>query len=114
MVVLVTELEVAHNDGDFSAGDDEDQEDDEEETKDIVELVEPDGGHDEEDFNENSTEGKYTTNQDGEMGLGVPGAIGKEHTGDDVNLDRGFNGILLEPDVTSQVHKWNGDTEPKY
>ena len=44
VVVLGAQLEVAHDDGDLGAGDDEDDEDQHEEAEDVVVLGEPDGG----------------------------------------------------------------------
>ena len=52
MVVLGAELEVAHDDGDLGARDDEDQEDEHEEAEDVVELVEPDRREDGEELDE--------------------------------------------------------------
>ena len=54
MVVLGAELEVAHDDRDLGAGDDQDEEDEEQEAKHVVELVQPDGGEDKEELDKHS------------------------------------------------------------
>lgn len=61
MIVLVTQLEVAQDNGDFSACQNENEEHDEQETKDIVELIEPYWAHDEKDLDEHSSEWQDTT-----------------------------------------------------
>lgn len=43
MVVLTTELEVSHDNGHFRAGNDEDDKHQEQESKQVVELVLPNG-----------------------------------------------------------------------
>ena len=54
MIVLTTKLEIAEHYRDLSAGDDQDHEDQEEEAKEVIELVQPHGGQDEEELNEDS------------------------------------------------------------
>ena len=66
---LSTELEVRHHYGNLGAGDDEDDEHEEEEAKQVVELVLPDGGQNEEQLNKDGTEWKNA---------GYQGAGGKE------------------------------------
>eukprot|EP00962_Isochrysis_galbana_P046923 scaffold19009_cov98-Isochrysis_galbana.AAC.9 len=51
-------LEVAHDNCDLGARDDEDHEDDKKEAKDVVVLVQPDGGEDEEELDEDGAKGK--------------------------------------------------------
>ena len=79
MVVFWAELEVAEHDGDLSTGDDEDEEYESKEAEDVVEGVQPDGGEDEEELDENCSERKDSTNQAGEDGVDVPRLLRNLH-----------------------------------
>jgi len=56
MVILAAKQKVNHENGDSSASDDHEGIAKEEESKHIVHLAEPDGGHDEVEFDEDCTE----------------------------------------------------------
>ena len=64
MVVFAAQLEVAHDNGDLRAGDQQDDEHQEEEAEHVVELMLPDGREDEEQLNEHRAEGQNTSHQD--------------------------------------------------
>ena len=73
MVVLTTKLEVAQHNGDFCARDEQDDEHKAQEAEEVVELVEPHGGEDEEQFNEDCSEGQNAADEDAEERVHVPG-----------------------------------------
>ena len=52
VVILSTQLEVDHDNGDLTAGDDEDDEHQKQKTKHVVELILVDGGEYKEQLNE--------------------------------------------------------------
>lgn len=81
VVVFGAELEVYHDDSDFRASDDENDENEEEEGEEIVNLLEPDGGEDEEEFYENSTEGKHAAEQSRKEWVQIP-HLGRHGTWD--------------------------------
>jgi hypothetical protein len=56
VVVLTAEKEVDHEHGDGCAGDDHEAVAEEEKAEHIIDLAEPDGGHDEIKFNEDGPE----------------------------------------------------------
>ena len=58
VVVFGTELEIAQDDRDLGARDDQDAKHDEEEAEDVVVLVQPDGREDEEELDEDGAEGQ--------------------------------------------------------
>ena len=72
MVVLGAQLEVAEDNGDLGAGDDEDDKDEAEEAKEVVELVEPHGGQDEEQLDEDCSERQDASHQHAEHRVHVP------------------------------------------
>jgi hypothetical protein len=57
-------LEVDEYDGDLGAGDEEDGEDDKCEAEDVVVLVHPHGGEDEEELHETRTKGQDASHHD--------------------------------------------------
>ncbi len=69
---LAAKLEVAHYNGDLSAGDDQDDEDQKEETEQVVELMQPNGRPDEEQLDEDCPKGQHPTHQNGKERLHVP------------------------------------------
>ncbi len=72
VVVFGAQLEVAQDDGDLGAGDDENDKDEAEEAKEVVELVEPHGGQDEEELDEDSPKWQDASHQDAEHRVHVP------------------------------------------
>jgi hypothetical protein len=58
-------LEVTHDDGDFSACQNENDKDNEEETKDIVESISPNGSENEEQLNKHGTERQNAAHKNG-------------------------------------------------
>mmetsp|Transcript_17633 Transcript_17633/g.57055 ORF Transcript_17633/g.57055 Transcript_17633/m.57055 type:complete len:221 (-) Transcript_17633:1033-1695(-) len=104
VVVLRAQLEVAQHDGDLRARHDEDDEDDEEEPEDVVELVQPHRGQDEEELNEHSAEGEDAADHDGEDRLHVPRLLG-HLAGDLVGAHGVVRRRLLEAEVGPDEHQ---------
>ena len=77
MVVLRAELEVAEDDGDLGAGDDEDDEHEAEEAEEVVELVQPHAGQDEEELDEDRAKGQDAADEHTEGRVHVPGLRGQ-------------------------------------
>lgn len=112
MVILAAQLEVAHDNGDFGAGQYENHEHDKEEAKDVVEVVTPDGRKDEEQFDEYSTKRQDSSHQDRKQGAHVPHLFG--------NLSWNLIGPhwvisnrFLVREVTAKEHQGHRDTEPQ-
>ena len=74
-LTFATQAEVNEHDGDLRTRDDENTKYSKEETEEVIELVLPDGGHDEEDLDEAGAEGQHTADEDEEEGVHVPGLI---------------------------------------
>ena len=72
VVVLGAELEIAEDDGDLRAGDDEDDKHKAQEAKEVVELVQPHAGQDEEELNEDRAKGQDAANEHAEGWVHVP------------------------------------------
>lgn len=72
VVVLATKLEVAEHDGDLRAGDDQDDEHQAQEAEQVVELVKPHGGQDEEELNEDCSKRQDASYEDAEHRVHVP------------------------------------------
>lgn len=66
-------LEIAHDNRDFCAGDDENDEDNEKKAENVVILVKPNGGKDEEKLDEHGAKWQNTANKYREKGCRVPG-----------------------------------------
>mmetsp|Transcript_12646 Transcript_12646/g.25793 ORF Transcript_12646/g.25793 Transcript_12646/m.25793 type:complete len:270 (-) Transcript_12646:928-1737(-) len=109
----MAELEVAHNDSDLCACNEEDDEHYEEESEHVVELVQPNGRHYKEDFNEARSEGKDTTDEDGQERGEVPRLLRNVPWNQPRLLNR-FGWISFEGEVAAKVHQWHGDTEPEH
>jgi len=70
--VFGTYLEVAHDDGNFCAGGDKDEEHTHQETEDIVDLMEPQGRHDEEELDADGAKRQDATQSNREQWVSVP------------------------------------------
>lgn len=68
MPILRCELEIHHYDGDLSAGDGKDEQDEEEEAKHVVDTMQPNGGEDEVEFDEDGAKGQDAAHQNGRNG----------------------------------------------
>jgi len=112
VVVLATELEVAHHDGDLGASENQNDKHNRQETKDVVELVQPERREDEEEFDEDSTEWKNASHQNREGWLHIPDLLG-DLSWDLVGSHGWVLNLLLVSEIASEEHKRNGDTEPK-
>lgn len=102
MVVLRAQLEVAHDDGDLGAGDDEDDKDEEQEAEHVVELVLPDRGEDEEQLDKHCSEGKDSSHQHRDHWSHVPHQLGCL-SGDLVDLHRDLRRLFLSPSNCSLI-----------
>lgn len=112
MVILTAKLEVAQHDRDLRAGDDEDEEHDEEEAEDVVELVQPDGGQDEEQLDEDRAERQDAPDQNGEHRAHVPGLL-RDLARDLVRAHGVLGGGLLEAEVAPDEDERDRDAEPQ-
>lgn len=74
-VILTAQLEVAEHNGDLCACDDQDHKYKAKEAEEVVELVQPHGGEDEEKFNEDGSKGQDASNEDTEHRVHVPGLL---------------------------------------
>ena len=68
----VRHLEVAEDDGDLGACDEEDEDDEGEEAEDVVEALEPHRRHDEEELDEDGPKGEDAAHEDVERPPHVP------------------------------------------
>ena len=75
-VVLTAELEVAQHNGDLRAGDHQDHKHQAKEAEEVVELVQPHGGEDEEELDEDSAKRQNASNQDAKHRVHVPRLLG--------------------------------------
>mmetsp|Transcript_25352 Transcript_25352/g.62374 ORF Transcript_25352/g.62374 Transcript_25352/m.62374 type:complete len:214 (+) Transcript_25352:268-909(+) len=96
VVVLRTQLEVAHNHGDLRARDDEDCEDKHHETEEVVEAVLPDGAEDEEQLHKDYAKRQHTPHHDRRNRTHVPDLLG-DLARDGVCPDGGLDGLPAEP-----------------
>ena len=71
-IVFAAELEVAQHYGNLCACDDQDHKHQAKEAEEVVELVEPHGGQNEEELNEDSAKWQNASNQDAEHWVHVP------------------------------------------
>ena len=97
MVILTAEQEVYHQDGDCGACDDHETVAEEEEAEHVVDLAEPDGGHDEVELDEDGSEGEDADDEHGWDGFHV-GCHGWDLAGDLVGADGGCDWWLAEAD----------------
>lgn len=95
MVVLTAELEVAEHNCDLSTSNQEDDKDYEQKAEDVVELVQPHWGQDEEKLNEHSSKRKDSSNENGEDRLHIPSLL-RNLSRDFVSLHGIFHGRLFE------------------
>lgn len=72
VIVFATKLEVAQNNCDLCAGDDEDDKDQAQEAKKVVELMQPHWCQDEEQLYEHCSKRKDAANEHAEDGMHVP------------------------------------------
>ena len=72
MIILIDELEVHQNDRNFCARDCEDEQDQKQEPKQVVDLVQPHGREDEEEFDEHSAEGQGASNDHEHHWVNIP------------------------------------------
>ncbi|KAL7549485.1 hypothetical protein ACHAWF_017299, partial [Thalassiosira exigua] len=110
-VILSAQLIVAQQQGDFRAGDEEDHVHGQGEAEDVVELVHPEGGHDEEELDIGGGEGNHAGERDPDNGLHEE--RGLRHRAGDGGGDGGKgDGVSLVSKVRAEEHKGDGDAAP--
>ena len=72
-VVFAAQLEIAEHDGDLGTGDEQDDEHQAQEAEEVVELVQPHGGEDEEQLDEDGAKRQDASDQNAEQRVHVPG-----------------------------------------
>jgi len=105
MIVFAAELEVAHDDRDLCARNDEDDKDYEQEAEDVEELVAPDGAEDEEELDEDSAERQDAAHQHAQHRAHVPHLV-RDLPRDLVCCDRVLQCWLLECNKAADKHQW--------
>mmetsp|Transcript_116135 Transcript_116135/g.329135 ORF Transcript_116135/g.329135 Transcript_116135/m.329135 type:complete len:517 (-) Transcript_116135:424-1974(-) len=113
VVVLVGELEVRQCDGNLRAGDDEDQDHEHQETEKVVELVLPEGGHDEEELREDGAERQDPPHERGEDPPDVPG-LRRDLPRDLVRAHRQGDRLLLVAEEGPEEDEGHRDAEPEH
>lgn len=88
-IVFTAKLEVAQHYGDFCTCDDQDHKDQAKEAKEVVELVKPHGGEDEEELDEDCTKRQDPSDQDAEHWVHIPWLL-RYLPGNLVGADRVF------------------------
>ena len=110
-VVLVAQLEIRQHDGHLGACDDEDEQHEREEAEDVVEALQPDGGHDEEELDEDGAEGEDAAHQHVERAAHVPRLLG-DLPRDLVGAARVLVQLGLEAEEGAEEDEGDGDAEP--
>ena len=110
-MIFGTELVVHEEDGDLGAGEEEDDVHDEGEAEDVVVLVHPKGGHDEEQLNVGGGEGDHAGKGDGKVGIEKEAGVGNG-TGNGRGDGGVVDGLLLVAKVGTEEHKGNGNAAP--
>ena len=111
MVILATKQEVYHEHGDSGASNDHKSVAEEQEAEHVVDLAEPDRGHDEVEFDENGAEGEDADQEHGWDGAHVGGArwnLARNLVG----ADWGCDGLLSKSDPATSEGEGHGDQEP--
>jgi len=112
VIIFCAELEITHYHCDLGTSDDENDENDEEETKEVVELMQPDGRHDKEEFDEDCSKRKDSSHEDREDRIHVPHLI-RNLSWNLVGAHWNFHFRSFETQVTSNEYKRNRHSEPQ-
>mmetsp|Transcript_12082 Transcript_12082/g.33980 ORF Transcript_12082/g.33980 Transcript_12082/m.33980 type:complete len:244 (-) Transcript_12082:461-1192(-) len=112
-VVLRCQLEVRQGDGDLRTGHEQDHEHQCQKPEEVVELVQPNGRHNEEELGEDSAEGENATHQRGEERLREPRLL-RNGSRNRADLHRQLNGRLAEACVRSEEDQRDGHAEPEH
>ena len=112
IVVLGTKLEVGEHHSDLGTGDGQNEEYHQQKSEHVIVLVHPDGGEDEEELHETSSEWENTANQTGDGGSQIPGLEGDLSRHIRV-FNWKFDGILLVGQAASYVNEGAADADPK-
>mmetsp|Transcript_20032 Transcript_20032/g.66663 ORF Transcript_20032/g.66663 Transcript_20032/m.66663 type:complete len:282 (+) Transcript_20032:2137-2982(+) len=105
-------MEVAQDDGDLSAGNDEDDEDQCKESKHVIETVLPNGRDNEEHLDKYSSKGQKSSHYNGRWKLQVP-ELGRNLTGDGVSLHWDSHRVLLVSQEGSEEYERQRNTKPQ-
>mmetsp|Transcript_22107 Transcript_22107/g.36792 ORF Transcript_22107/g.36792 Transcript_22107/m.36792 type:complete len:671 (+) Transcript_22107:104-2116(+) len=111
-VVLRAELRVAEHDRDFRAGERQDQQHRHQEPEHVVDLVQPQGGHDEEELDAHGPKGEDAPEGDADRRFVVPLALGDEAR-EVVRAHGRLVGRLLEPVEGAREHQRRAHAQPE-
>mmetsp|Transcript_19970 Transcript_19970/g.33440 ORF Transcript_19970/g.33440 Transcript_19970/m.33440 type:complete len:441 (-) Transcript_19970:986-2308(-) len=112
LVVLVAQLEVAHHDRNLRTRRNQDDQHDKQKSKHEVQLMQPHGGHDEEQLDAHGSKGQNAAQRNAEGWVRVPHLI-RNMPGDLVGAHRYLDGFLAEAEVRAHKHQWRRDAEPE-
>jgi hypothetical protein len=89
-MIFGTKLQITQDDGNLSARGGQDTNDGQQESHDVVDLMQPQGGHDECQFNADGSKGQDSSHAHGQEGIHVPGSF-RNDASDLVAPGRDFN-----------------------
>jgi len=112
IIIFTAQLEVAHDNRDLGAGQNQNDKDDRKEAKNVIKLVQPDGRQDEEQLNEDGPERKDSSHQDREQRPHIPNLLG-DLARDLVGSDFDFLSRFFKSEIASKEHQGDGDSEPQ-
>jgi hypothetical protein len=99
-MIFGTKLQIAQDDTDLGTSGSQNTQDSQQESHDVIDLVQPQGGHDKGQFNADRSKGQDTSHNHGQERVHVPGVFGND-TGNLVGLGGGINEIRLESEKGS-------------
>mmetsp|Transcript_19671 Transcript_19671/g.54189 ORF Transcript_19671/g.54189 Transcript_19671/m.54189 type:complete len:225 (+) Transcript_19671:375-1049(+) len=112
MVIFAAQLKVREQNGDFGAGDQQDQTDQEQDSKDVVVEVHPHTGEHVVEFHKARAKGQDSANRQGERNAHEPGLI-RDLTRNAARVDGVFNGFGTVSKVGAQKHQGRGQSKPQ-
>jgi len=112
VIVLAAELEITHHYCDFCARQDENDKDDRQKAENVVKLVKPNGGKDEEELDENSTKWQNASHKNGKEGLHVPNLV-RNLSWNLIRSNFNFFCWFLKAKIASEEDERDRNSEPK-
>mmetsp|Transcript_58539 Transcript_58539/g.137520 ORF Transcript_58539/g.137520 Transcript_58539/m.137520 type:complete len:343 (+) Transcript_58539:42-1070(+) len=113
VVILGAKLEVAHDDGDLGARDDEDQEHEAHEAEQVVEAVLPYRAEDEEELDKDDAKGEHARHHHRGQRLHVPHLL-RDLAGNGVGADGGLDGVAAEAEEGAEEDEGEREPEPEH
>mmetsp|Transcript_5981 Transcript_5981/g.13763 ORF Transcript_5981/g.13763 Transcript_5981/m.13763 type:complete len:248 (+) Transcript_5981:859-1602(+) len=110
LVVLCAQLQVAQNEANLGADEEEDAEYEGKEPKKVVEAMLPDGREDEEELNKDGAKGEQAPNEHRDTPVQVP-LLGRDLAGDGVGAGGESERLRAKPEVSSEKGERNTDEE---